>query len=133
LYQLKVLKMSLPKELKYTRDHEWVKDDGKKSLIGVTAFAIEQLGDIVHIDLPAVGDVLAKGDSFGTIESTKTVSDLYMPSSGTITRVNEDLVSNLETLHESPYDNGWLVEVEGGGDSEELLDAAGYQAYLEQQ
>ena len=125
--------MSLPKELKYTRDHEWIKEDGKKSLVGVTAFAIEQLGDIVHIDLPAVGDVLAKGDSFGTIESTKTVSDLYMPSSGTITRVNEELVSSLETLHESPYEKGWLVEIESGTDSEELLSAADYQAYLEQQ
>jgi glycine cleavage system H protein len=130
---MRELKMSLPKELKYTRDHEWIKEDGKKSLVGVTAFAIEQLGDIVHIDLPAVGDVLAKGDSFGTIESTKTVSDLYMPSSGTITRVNEELVSSLETLHESPYEKGWLVEIESGTDSEELLSAADYQAYLEQQ
>ena len=122
--------MELPKGLYYTRDHEWISDKRGIVKIGVSAYAIEQLGDIVHIELPGPGAEFESGDSFGTIESTKTVSDLYLPASGKIIAVNNKLQAAPEELQESPYENGWLIEAELTSDPEELLPAAAYEAFI---
>jgi len=123
--------MDFPTELKYTSDHEWVSIDGKKATIGVTHYAIEQLGDIVHIELPEVDEEFDSGTSFGTIESTKTVSDLYIPVTGRIVEVNDDLINNLDTLQEDPYEDGWLVKIEiTDSESGDLMDAKAYEAFI---
>ena len=122
--------MAYPNELKYTKDHEWVKVDGDKATVGITDYALEQLGDVVHIELPSVDEEFDAGSTFGTIESTKTVSDLYMPVDGKIVAVNSDLEDNLETLAESPYENGWIVKIAVSGTPEELLSAADYETFI---
>lgn len=122
--------MAYPNELKYTKDHEWVKVDGDKATVGITDYALEQLGDVVHIELPSVDEEFDAGSTFGTIESTKTVSDLYMPVDGKIIAVNSDLEDNLETLAESPYENGWIVKIAVSGTPEELLSAADYETFI---
>lgn len=105
--------MSYPSELKYTKEHEWISEaKSGQATIGVTSYAIEQLGDIVHIDLPQTGEVFTEGASFGTIESTKTVSDLYMPVGGKIVAINTAIAKSPETLQEDPYNAGWLVKIE---------------------
>lgn len=128
--------MSLPKDRKYTNEHEWIFIEEKNvASIGVTSYAVEQLGDIVHIELPEVGESFDAGASFGTIESTKTVSDLYMPVAGKIIEVNDDLVKSLESLQDDPFEEGWLVKVEL--ESEEgiktLMDAAAYEKFIKEQ
>lgn len=122
--------MSYPKELKYTKDHEWIKVDGKTAIIGITDYALEQLGDVVHVELPEEGDEVEAGSTFGTIESTKTVSDLYMPATGKVVAVNSDIEDNLETLSESPYDKGWLVKVEFANLGDDLISAEAYEAFI---
>ncbi len=124
--------MELPDNLHYTKDHEWIASLEGTSSVGVSSYAIEQLGDIVHIELPEVGSSFSAGDSFGTIESTKTVSDLYMPVDGKIIAINEDIVSTPESLQEDPYDKGWLVKVEISGKPEEgvILSAASYKDFI---
>jgi glycine cleavage system H protein len=126
--------MSFPSNLLYTQDHEWISVKGQTALIGVTQFAVEQLGDIVHLDLPKVGAKFDIGSSFGTIESTKTVSDLYMPTSGTVTKVNETLKSNLEELQKDAYEKNFLVEVtlSGGIDKSKLMTSDQYQKFVEE-
>lgn len=126
--------MDFPKNFKYTKDHEWIEAQGNAGTIGVTGYAVEQLGDIVHIDLPESGKSYKAGDSFGTIESTKTVSDLYMPVSGKITAVNTALKSAPESLQGDTYKNGWLVKIElsNPGDVAGLLDAAAYEAFIKE-
>src|SRR4051812_33990645 len=104
--------MEFPASLKYTKDHEWIDGTQGAAKVGVTAFAIDQLGDIVHVDLPQVGESFDAGSSFGTIESTKTVSDLYMPVAGKVLEVNKAALDRPESLQEDPYKNGWLVKVE---------------------
>ncbi len=127
--------MDFPSGLKYTKDHEWIDSTDKTAKIGVTAFAVEQLGDIVHVELPQVGETFAAGASFGTIESTKTVSDLYMPVAGKVVEVNKDAVNSPESLQADPYVKGWLVKVEMSGtpDKATLLDAKGYEAFVKEQ
>jgi glycine cleavage system H protein len=127
--------MDFPSGLKYTKDHEWIDSTSKTAKIGVTAFAVEQLGDIVHVELPQVGETFAAGASFGTIESTKTVSDLYMPVAGKVVEVNKDAVNSPESLQSDPYVKGWLVKVElsGAPSSGALLDAKGYEAFVKEQ
>ena len=125
--------MEFPSGLKYTKDHEWI--DGASAAtakIGVTAYAIEQLGDIVHVDLPQVGESFDVGSSFGTIESTKTVSDLYMPVAGKVVEVNKAALDKPESLQEDPYENGWLVKVElkGNADAGALMDAKAYEKFV---
>lgn len=123
--------MKYPQELRYTKDHEWVRIDGKRARIGVTAFAVDQLGDITLIDLPKVGSKLQAGASCGTIESVKSVSDLFAPVSGTVAAINTQLEQHPEWVNESPYDTGWMLDVEiEGAMPNDLLDAAGYQALL---
>jgi len=122
--------MAYPKELKYTKDHEWMREKGGEAVIGITSYALEQLSDVVHLDLPEVGATFKVGDSFGTIESTKTVSDLYMPVGGKIIEVNKDLLSRLETIDKDPYDKGWLVKVQVTEAGSGLLTAAEYESFI---
>jgi glycine cleavage system H protein len=126
--------MSFPKNYKYTKDHEWIDAQGNKGTVGVTGYAVEQLGDIVHIDLPDAGKTFKEGDSFGTIESTKTVSDLYMPVTGKILEVNAVVKSAPESLQTDSYNAGWLVKIElaNPGDLSKLLDNAQYEAFIKE-
>lgn len=125
--------MSLPQDLKYSEDHEWIKVDGNTVTIGITDFAQSELGDIVFVELPEEGDDISTGDSFGSVESVKTVSELYAPVSGSIVAVNEELEDSPELVNESPYESAWMLKVELSDESEldNLLDAAGYQAVIE--
>jgi glycine cleavage system H protein len=124
--------MELPESFLYTRDHEWIAAKQGETTVGVTGFAVEQLGDIVHIELPEVGSQYAAGDSFGTIESTKTVSDLYMPVDGKVTAVNQTVLAKPESLQSDPYHEGWLVKVEitKAPNSDQLLSASAYKAVV---
>lgn len=123
--------MSYPSELKYTKEHEWVKleSDGTYT-IGITSYALDQLGDVVFLELPDVNTDFEEGDSFGTIESTKTVSDLYMPTSGKITSTNSDITENLESLSKDPYEGGWLVKIKPVSDASDLLSAEEYESFI---
>lgn len=122
--------MEFPSSLKYTKDHEWIEQTAKTAKVGVTAFAVEQLGDIVHVELPQVGESFDAGSAFGTIESTKTVSDLYMPVSGKVVEVNKAALDKPESLQEDPYKNGWLVKVETSGAADGLLDSKAYEKFV---
>ena len=126
------MSMSIPVELRYTKEHEWVKIDGNKVTVGITDFAQSELGDIVFVELPEVGDTVTINDSFGSVESVKTVSELYSPISGTVVAVNEELSDSPELVNESPYESAWMIEVELSDESEleQLLDAAGYEAVI---
>jgi len=119
--------MDFPKDLRYTTDHEWARKRDNSVTIGVTGFAVEQLGDITLVDLPSPGDEAVAGEAFGTIESVKSVSDLYAPVSGKVTRVNEDLEERPELVNEAPYQAGWMVEIElTGAEFDALLDSEAY-------
>jgi glycine cleavage system H protein len=122
--------MSAPKELRYSEDHEWVKVEGGKVRIGITDFAQHELGDIVFVELPEVGDEVTAGDPFGSVESVKTVSELYAPVSGKVVEVNEDLGDSPEFVNESPYEKAWMivVEVSDNSEVEKLLTAEQYDA-----
>ncbi len=122
--------MSFPKDLKYTREHEWIRLENGKATIGVTGYALEQLGDVVHLELPKVGETFKAGSTFGTIESTKTVSDLYMPLTAKVTAVNTAATKNLEGLAEDPYKDGWLLQLEYSKEDGELISAAEYEKYI---
>lgn len=121
-------KMNVPENLKYTKDHEWVKIEGSIATVGITDFAQGELGDIVYVDIDTQGEDLDQEETFGTIEAVKTVSDLFMPISGKIIEVNAELEDAPEVVNEAPYENGWMVKIEISDDSqlEELLDAAAY-------
>jgi len=108
---LKLLAMEFPEDLKYTKDHEWVKVNGNEAFIGVTDFAQSELGDIVYVDVDTVGETLDKGEVFGTVEAVKTVSDLYMPLSGEIIEFNEALEDEPEKVNEKPYEDGWMIKL----------------------
>lgn len=127
--------VNFPSGLKYTKDHEWLERSGNTARVGVTAYAIDQLGDIVHVDLPKVGATFDAGAAFGTIESTKTVSDLYMPVTGRILEVNQAALKSPEMLQADPYKNGWLVKVEvaSASDAANLLDEKAYTSYVSEQ
>ena len=122
--------MNMPAELKYTKDHEWIKIDGNIATIGITEFAQGELGDIVYIDIKTVGQQLAQHDIFGTVEAVKTVSDLFMPVSGKVLEVNAALEASPATVNSDPYGAGWMVKVEISNPAEVpgLLDAATYQS-----
>lgn len=124
--------MNIPTELYYSEDHEWVRDEGSDLRIGITDFAQSELGDIVFIELPEVGDEITKQEPFGSVESVKTVSELYAPVSGTVVEVNEDLEDSPELINESPYDRAWMIVIEPEDDSEldDLLSAAQYEAHV---
>lgn len=125
--------MSLPQDLKYSEDHEWVKVEGNTVTIGITDFAQSELGDIVFVELPEEGDDVSTGESFGSVESVKTVSELIAPVSGSIVAINEELEDSPELVNENPYEGAWMLKVELSDESElnNLLDAASYQAVIE--
>lgn len=124
--------MTFPENLKYTKDHEWLKLDGDTGTIGITEYAQGELGDVVFVELPAVGKMLKQHDSFGTIEAVKAVSDLYAPVSGSVAEVNKELEKTPEMVNKDPYNTGWMVKIKLSTASEVsgLLDAAGYKALI---
>jgi glycine cleavage system H protein len=124
--------MEFPEDLKYSKEHEWVLVEGSVATVGITDFAQDQLGDIVFVELPAVGDKVSKEDAFGVVESVKAVSDIYAPVSGKVVEVNDDLPENPEMLNEDAYGDGWIIKIEMN-DLEELQDlmtAAEYEEYV---
>ena len=125
--------MNLPEELKYTKDHEWVKIDGKTATVGITDFAQSELGDVVYVEVETVDEELDKDEVFGTVEAVKTVSDLFLPVSGKILEFNEDLEDDPEKVNEDPYGDGWMIKFEISDESEldQLLDADAYQSHVE--
>jgi len=120
--------MNYPAELKYSKSHEWVKMEGDVAVIGISDFAQNALGDVVFVNLPSVGDAVTAGAAFGDVESVKAVSDLVSPVSGKIVEVNEALADEAEALNSDPY-GSWIIKVSGITDTEELLDAAAYEAF----
>jgi len=125
--------MEIPDDLKYTREHEWCRIKDRRAVVGITDHAQDQLGDIVYVELPAVGDPVKKGESFGVVESTKAVSELFAPVTGKVVEVNDPLSDAPETINEDPYEEGWMIQVEVSNPAElaELMDAAGYQKFVE--
>jgi glycine cleavage system H protein len=124
--------MELPDDLKYTREHEWVLVEGNVATVGISAFAEDQLGDVVFVELPAVGDTVSKDDAMGVVESVKAVSDVYAPVSGEVIEVNDDLPENTEMLNEDPYGDGWMVKIEMSDPSEldDLMSSEEYKQFI---
>ncbi len=127
--------MDFPDDLKYTRDHEWCRVQGTRATVGITDHAQDALGDIVYLELPAVGDEVKKGEAFGVVESTKAVSELFSPVTGKVVEVNDPLSDAPETINEDPYEEGWMIQVEvaDAGELASLLDAAGYKKFLQEE
>ncbi len=122
--------MSIPADLKYTKDHEWLKLlDGGEAIVGITEFAQNSLGDITFVEVPEVGDSFSAGESFGVVESVKAASDLYMPVDGEVVEVNEALEDSPESVNSSPYEDGWIlkIKISDPASLDELLDAAAYE------
>ncbi|MGH3090376.1 MAG: glycine cleavage system protein GcvH [Rubrobacteraceae bacterium] len=126
--------MSIPQDLQYTKSHEWVRaeDDGIAT-VGITDHAQEELGDVVYVELPAEGDSFDAGETFGTVESVKAVSDLYAPVGGEVVEVNTSLEDSPEKINEDPYGDGWILKLRTSGDSADLLSAADYEKVLEEE
>ena len=126
--------MNFPENLKYTKDHEWVRLEGNIAYIGITDFAQKELGDIVYVDISTIGESVEKEAIFGTVEAVKTVSDLFMPVTGTVLEANSKIDSNPEVVNKDPYGDGWMIkaEIANPSDVEALLDAASYRAIIGQ-
>ena len=124
--------MNIPAELKYTKDHEWVKIDGDVAIVGITEFAQSELGDIVYVEIETIGETLDQEEVFGSVEAVKTVSDLFMPVSGEILEFNEALEGNPELVNSDPYGEGWMIKVKltDASQYDELLDAATYEGLI---
>ena len=124
--------MEIPEGLKYSKEHEWVATEESLATVGITDYAQDQLGEVVYIELPAVGDKVSKDDPFGVVESVKAVSDIYAPISGTVTEVNQELIESPEMVNEDPYGDGWLIKVKitDMSDLEDLMDAEEYGELL---
>lgn len=124
--------MSVPSDLRYTRDHEWIRLDGDEAVIGITAYAAEQLGDVVFVELPEVGRTLAAAATFGVVESVKAVSDLFAPVGGEVVAANGDLADRPELVNGDPYGGGWMVRlrVTDPSETDGLLDADAYDALI---
>jgi glycine cleavage system H protein len=124
--------MNIPQDLKYTRDHEWVRIEGEEATVGITDFAQGELGDIVYVEVETIGESLDKEAVFGTVEAVKTVSDLFLPLAGEITAFNEDLEGTPELVNDDPYDQGWIIKMKISDLSqiEALLTHEGYQAVI---
>lgn len=127
--------MEIPEGLKYSKEHEWVLIEGQSATIGITEYAQEELGDIVYVELPEVGEKVVKDDPFGAVESVKAVSDVYAPVSGSVLEVNDVLPDNPETINDDPYGDGWMIRVELSDldDLKDLMDADEYAEYVAQQ
>lgn len=121
--------MNCPTNVKYTHEHEWIRLEGDVAYVGITDYAQEQLGDIVFVDIPTTGETLAAGETFGTIEVVKTISDLFMPVGGEVLEQNETLADQPELVNQDPYGAGWLIKVKPAADADfdSLLDAEGYK------
>ena len=124
--------MNIPADLKYTKDHEWVKIEGNTATVGITDFAQSELGDIVYVEIETEGEELGQEEVFGSVEAVKTVSDLFMPLSGTIVEFNTALEADPEAVNKDPYGKGWMIKIEMSNPSEadDLMDAAGYGAHI---
>jgi glycine cleavage system H protein len=124
--------MNFPAELKYTKDHEWIRVEGTEAVIGITEFAQGELGDIVYIDVTSKGKEVAKDEVFGSVEAVKTVSDLFMPVTGTVTEVNPALNTQPELVNSDPYGEGWMVKItiKNASDVDGLLSASDYQSLV---
>ncbi len=126
--------MEIPQGLKYSKEHEWVATEDSVATIGITDHAQDQLGEIVYVELPSVGDKISKDDPFGVVESVKAVSDIYAPVSGTVIEINEELPESPEVVNEDPYGAGWLIEVEptDARQIEQLMAAADYEKLVQE-
>lgn len=126
--------MNIPAELKYTEEHEWLKKDGDQLIVGITDYAQGELGDVVYLDLPAVGDSFEKNDPFGSIEAVKAAADLYMPVRGEIMGVNENLPDAPETINSDPYGDGWMIKIKIDNEEEynNLMDVEAYKKHIGQ-
>ena len=124
--------MNFPSELKYTKDHEWVRVEGNVATIGITDFAQKELGDIVYVDITTIGETVAKEEIFGTVEAVKTVSDLFMPISGKVLEMNKDIDSSPESVNNDPYGNGWMIKasIDNKAELADLLSADAYKALI---
>ena len=124
--------MNFPTNVKYTKEHEWIRLEGDVAYVGITDYAQEQLGDIVFVDIPTEGETLAADEVFGTIEVVKTISDLFLPVTGEILEQNEALADQPELVNQDPYGEGWLIEIESAADADfdSLLDAEAYKALI---
>ncbi len=124
--------MEIPEELKYTKDHEWARIEGETAVVGITDYAQSELGDIVYVELPEVGTPVKQGESFGTIEAVKAVSDLFAPLSGEVIEVNTELENSPEVINQDPYGKGWMIKIKISDpkEIENLLDKAAYEALL---
>lgn len=122
--------MNIPEGLLYTKDHEWVKVEGKNATIGITDFAQGELGDIVYVDITTLGKQVGQHEVFGTVEAVKTVSDLYMPVAGKITEVNKGLDASPEKVNADPYGEGWMIKIELTGKTDGLLSAKAYKELI---
>ena len=124
--------MLFPAEMKYSKDHEWMKEEDGIVVVGISDFAQDALGDVVFVNLPGEGDEVTAGEAFGDVESVKAVSDLVSPVTGTVCAVNEELLDEPEKLNKAPYD-AWLIKVENVTDTSDMLDAAAYEAFCAQE
>jgi len=124
--------MEFPEDVKYTKEHEWLLVEGNNAIVGITDYAQDRLGDVVYVELPAVGDKMSREDAFGVVESVKAVSDIYAPVSGKVIEVNDDLPDNPHMINEDPYGDGWLIKVEmtDPEEVEELMTAEEYKEYV---
>lgn len=132
IFAVKSFIMSYPANLRYTKDHEWISLEGDTATIGITDFAQRELGDIVYVEVETIGKTLPAGAVFGTVEAVKTVSDLFLPVSGTILELNSELGNSPELVNSDPYGKGWMIKmkVDNPADVSALLDAAGYEAVV---
>ncbi len=121
--------MEYPKELKYVKSHEWIKEEGDVVVVGISDYAQDALGDIVFVNLPEEGDDVSIGDAFADVESVKAVSDIFSPVEGTVAAVNEELIDNPALINEAPYD-AWLIKVENVSEKEETMDADAYEKFI---
>ncbi len=126
--------MEFPGDLKYSKEHEWVRLEGNVAVIGITEFAQDELGDIVYVEQPKVGDTVKQNEQFGVVESVKTVSDLYSPLSGEVVEINEEVTSSPESINKDPYGTGWIIKVKTSDSSEldSLLTADAYKEMIGQ-
>jgi len=133
--QRKGERMEFPEDLKYSREHEWARLENESLVVGITDYAQESLGEIVYVEIPEEGSKVSRSEAFGVIESTKAVSDLYAPVSGTVIEVNDTLVDNPELINEDPYEDGWIVRIAMSDESElgKLMDAAQYASFIEEE